>query len=242
MKIQLMNKIKDFQKNPVKIFGLAVILLSLILLFGCHFILPDFFTNKELAEQIVQVVEIDEAYDAIKHLFNPRYEIYNWIFQIWGWAVALLIFSVCFKVNEFKKFMNLTVLNQKNFVYLWINISYIIWGFMYVLGFMVDIDKSVYNYAADSTSIPFIMMIGFVTFIGILYYITMNLLAFVTFNTRIKRIFYNFFWAFIFLFWIIIASFSFSWKFSYYHLIMDLYYFIMFIFIIYAIGYTKNKS
>lgn len=242
MNIQVMDKIKDFYKNPIKFFGLAAILLSLVLLFGCHFHSPDFFTNRELADQIAQTVAPREVSKAVKHLLNPQYNIYNLIFQIWGWVVTLLIFSACFRVNEFKKFKELTVLNRKLFVYIWINISYLIWSFAYVSGYMIDLEKYVYNGAADSMGIPLFGMIGMLTFIGIIYYPTMNLLSLVTFNTKIRRIFYNFLWAFAFLFWVILALDSFSWKFTYFHLILDLYYFISLILIIYAMGFTKNKA
>lgn len=242
MNIQAMYKIKKFYKNPIKFFGLAVILLSLVLLFGCHFCLPDFFTNRELAEQIAQTVAPREVAESVKYLLNPKYNIYNWIFQIWGWGVTLLIFSICFRVNEFKKFKELTVLNRKLFVYLWINISYLIWSFAYVSGYMIDIGKYVYNGAADSMGIPLFGMIGLFTFIGTIYYPVINLLSLVTFNTKIKRIFYNFLWAFVLLFWVVCALDSVSWKFTYFHLILDLFYFISFIFIIYAMGFTKNKA
>lgn len=242
MSIQVMTQIKDFYNNPIKLFGLIVILLSLVLLFSCHFHFPDFYTNRELAYQIAQTVTPSEVPEAVKHLLNPKYNIYNWIFQIWGWGVTLLVFSACFKINEFKKFKELTVLNRKLFVYLWINLSYLIWCFAYVLGYMIDLEKYVYNGAADSMGIPFFSMIVMLTFIGIIYYPTINLLSLVTFNTKIKRIFYNFLWAIIFLFWLILGLDSFSWKFTYFHLILDLYCFIWLIFIIYAMGFTKNKT
>ena len=79
MNIQVMDKIKDFYKNPIKFFGLAAILLSLVLLFGCHFHSPDFFTNRELADQIAQTVAPREVSKAVKHLLNPQYNIYNLI-------------------------------------------------------------------------------------------------------------------------------------------------------------------
>lgn len=242
MSIQVMEKIKVFYKNPIKLFGLILILLSLILFFCCHFHFPDFYTNEELADKIAQTVTPREVSEAVKHLLNSEYNIYNWIFQIWGWIVTLLVFSTCFKVNEFRKFRELTILNRKLFVYIWINISYLFWSFAYVSGYMIDLEKYVYNGAADSMGIPLFEMIGMLTFIGIIYYPIINLLSFLTFNTKIKRIFYNFLWAIVFLFWIILALDSFSWKFTYFHLILDLYYFIWFIFIIYAIGFTNNKA
>lgn len=242
MNVQIMNNLKNICKNPIKIFGLITILLSLVLLFGCKFHLPDFYTNLELAEQIAQTVPPSEVNQTVKHLLNSQYDVFNLIFQIWGLVITLLIFSVCFRVNDFKKFKNLTVLNKNLFVYLWINISYVIWSFAYVFSYMIDIEKYVYNSGADSMGIPLFEIIGMLTFIGIIYYPSVNLLAFITFNTKIKRIFYNFLWFLAFCFWGVCALDNFSWKFTYFHLILDLYYLIWFVLIIYAIGYIKNKE
>lgn len=242
MNVQMIDKIKNSYKNPIKFFGLITILLSLVLLFGCNFQLPDYFLNRELAEQIAQSVAPFEVSQSVKHLLNPKYDIYNVIFQLWGWGVVLLVFSACFKVNEFRKFKELTVLNRKLFAYLWVNISYVVWIIAYVFAYMIDLEKYVYNGAADSMGIPLFEMIGTLTFIGIIYYFVVNLLLIVTFNTKIKRIFYNFLWILVFLFFCVLVPDSFAWKFTYFHLILNLYYFVWFIFIIYSMGLIKNKE
>lgn len=58
----------------------------------------------------------------------------------------------------------------------------------------------------------------------------------------LKRIFYNLLWALVFLFWCIFAQDSCSWKFTYFGLILNLCYFVWFVFIIYAMGLMKNKG
>ena len=231
MNIQITDKIKDFYRNPIKLFGLVVILLSLVLFFCCKFHFPDYYTNRELAAQIAQTVEPEEVSHAVWHLLNPQYKIYNLIFQLWGLSVILFIFSVCFKLFEFKKFKELTFLNKKFFVYIWINVSYLIWSFAYVPSYMIDLKKYVYNWRADSMSIPLFDIIGTLAFFGILYYVAVNILSFITFNTKIKRTFYILLWGFVFLFWAFFAHDSFMRKFTYYNLILDLCYFISFIFI-----------
>lgn len=241
MSIQAMNKIKDFYKNPIKLFGFLAIIFSFVLLFLCRFHFPNYYTNEELASQIAETVSPNEVSEAVKHLLNPEYKTLNPLFQIWGWIVTLFIFTVSFKVKEFKKFKELTILNQKRFVYLWINLSYFIWCLAYIAGYMADLDKYVYNGGADSMGIPYFSAILILTFIGIIYYTAINLCAFVTYNTKIKRLFYSLIWAFVLIFWIIIAYDSLLWKFTYLHLIINLYYPIWFIFAIYAIGYNKNK-
>ena len=237
----IFNKIKNFIQNPIKLFGLGILLLSSILLFCCQFKYPDFFINRELANQIAQTVSPREVADAIKHLINPHYKGYNCLFQIWGWCITLFIFSVSFKINNFKNFKYLTSFTNKYFVYLWFNISYIIGHFFFIIAYMIDIDKYVYNKMADSMSIPFFSIIIYITCIGIIYYSLINFLIFITYNTKIKRIFYQILWAFIFYRLSILAISSFSMKFTFIHIILDLYYFITFIFIIYAFRFIKNK-
>ena len=220
------DKIKDFYKNPIKIFGLIVIILSLVLLFGCHFHFPDFYTNRELADNLAQTVIPSEVSYTVKHLLNPKYNFYNTIFQIWGYCITVFVVSLIFKIKEFKSFKEINLLNNKLFIYLWINLSYLIWSFFYVMGYMIDLEKYVYNWAADSMGIPFFTMIGMLTFIGIIYYPIINILSFITFNTKIRRIFYNFLWGLGFLFLLRIALDSCIWKFTYIHLFLDLFYFI----------------
>lgn len=240
MNIITLDFIKNILKKPTFIFSLITILLSLIILFGCHFQYPDFYSNRELADQIAQTVSPQDVEQAVKHLLNPRYNIFNIIFQIWGWCVTLLIFSATFRIDKFSKFRQLPILNKKLFIYLWINLSYLIWGFAYISGYMINLEKYVYNGAADTFAIPLFGIISALIFIGVIYYLITNLLAFITYNTKIKRIFYNFLWFFLFIFWLILTIDTFTWQFSYYHLILDLYYFITLILIIYAMGFNKN--
>ena len=238
---QTMSWIKNFHKNPIKILGVILVLLSLILLLGCHFQVPDFYTNRELADNIAQTVMPMEVDNAVKHLLNPKYDFYNIIFQIWGYFVVAIIFSIIFKIKEFKDFKGIKIFNKKLFVYLWLNFSYIFWCLFYVLGNMIDLYKYVYNGAADSMGIPLFTTIAVLTFIGIIYYPVMNILSFITFNTRIKRKFYIILWVLCLLFLSRVVLDSFTWKFTYFHLILDFIYFVWFFFIIYAIGYMKNK-
>ena len=110
----MITKINQLYKNPIKLFGVITILLSIVLLYSCHFHLPDFYTDKELADEIAQSVTSREVAQAVHHLLNPQYNIYNWLFQIWGWFITFFIFSMCFKINEFNRTNEIKELNQKS--------------------------------------------------------------------------------------------------------------------------------
>lgn len=242
MNNQILMKISLLLKRPAVLFILFSLLLGLILLFGCYFQLPDFYTDRTLADSIAQTATRNTIYEATEHLINPKYNLYNHIFQIWGWFVSLALFCLIFKVKEFKNFKNLSIFNNKKFVYLWINLSYVLFLPLNTIGYMVDVDKYVYPYYADSMGIPLFTCIAMNVFVGIIHYPLVNLLAFITYNTKIKRFFYNFLWVGLFLYWLLVAYGAYYWKFTYLQIILNLYFFIWFMFIIYSIGYVKNKS
>ena len=104
----------------------------------------------------------------------------------------------------------------------------------------IDLEKEVYHWMADSMGIPFFGIIAALTFGGVIYYISMNILAFITFNTKIKRKFYKFLWWLVLAFWGLVVLSSLPWKFTCIHIILDLYYLITIFFIIYTIGYNKE--
>ena len=227
--------------NPIIISGLIVLILTLILLYGCNFQLPPFYTDRELADQIAQSVTPEEVEGAVAHLLNPKYFVFNKIFKLWGLFIAFFAFTAIFKITEFKKFRNIKVLTRKSFVYPWINLAFPVWGFCYVNSYMTDIVKYVYNWAADSFAIPLFSAVSIIILTGIIYYPVINLLSFVTFNTKIKRRIYSMFWIVCFIFWFIISIDNINSIFTYYDPVLFLLYLIWFVFVIYAVGYMKNK-
>lgn len=241
MNNKLIERTQKIFNNPIIISGLIVLILTLILLYGCNFQLPPFYTDRELADQIAQSVTPEEVDGAVAHLINPKYFVFNKIFKLWGLFIAFFAFTAIFKITEFKKFRNIRILTRKAFIYPWINLSFPIWGFCYVNAYMTDIVKYVYNWAADSFGIPLFSAVCFIIFIGIIYYPVINLLSFVTFNTKIKRWIYSVFWITCFIFWFIMSTDHINSIFTYYDPILFLFYLIWFVFIIYAVGYMKNK-
>lgn len=242
MNNQTICKIKDFYKSPIKIFGIIVVILSLALLFSCNFHYPDYYTNRELADNIAQTVAPKEVNEAVKHLLNPQYKFYNILFQIWGYFVAAFSFTLIFRIKEFKDFKAINVFNKKLFVYLWINISYLIWGILRSTAYITDLGQYVYNGNADSLGLPLFELVCIIAVIIALYAPTVNILSFITFNTKIKRTFYNFIWGIIFYFWVVATIDSFNEKFICIQIVLDFIYLTWFTFIVYAIGYNRNKQ
>ena len=231
---------KNFTKSPIKICGFLVVILSFALLYSCQFHIPDYYTSKTVADQIAQTVAPADVEKAVEHLINKKYLIFNTIFQLWGLSLAVFLFTVIFKIKDFKHITNINVLNNKLFVYLWINLIYPVWGICYTFVYMQDITKYVYNGAADSLGIPFFTTIGMIISFGIIYYPSVNLLAFLTYNTKINRWIYNLFWGAFFALWLMFTLECAGYIFTYATPLLFLIYLIWFMLIIYAIGYKKK--
>lgn len=233
--------IKDFYKNPIFLFGFVVLILSIILLVKCNFTLPDYYIDRTAADNIAQTVSPKEVSSAVSPLRNPNFIPDNTIFHIWGYFIAILLFSIIFRIKDFKSFTNLTIFNKKLFAFLWINISYPIISYLYVSSYMADLGKHVYNGAADSMGIPFFTMISVLVLYGIIYYPLTNLLTFATYNTKIKRIFYIIIWIAITLLWIVCALDIFTYKFIYNNILLDFCHIVWIFYGIYSIKYIKTK-
>ena len=115
--------------NPIKLFALIVILLCLILLIGCQFHCPDIYLNRELFRKLYDEGHRYHSYDMF---YNKSYYFYNSIFQLWGFGLTALVFTLIFKITEFKKFKELKLFNNKFFAYFWVNISYYFLTILYV--------------------------------------------------------------------------------------------------------------
>ena len=239
--IQKMDKMRAIFKNPISVFGIIAVILTLILAFGTHMHVPDFYTNKEFADKIAQEVKFEDIYTATEHLITPNYYIWNGLFQAWAWVITFVAFCLIFKVYSFERFKDLKVLNRKLFAYLWINISYPIFGHCFLYYYIIDLDKYVYNHSADSMGIPFFGMYIFLIMLAVIYYPLSNFLVLMTYNTRVRRAFYNFLWVISLLVILLTAFACFNMHFSYLCFALYPCILIWFIFSIYAIGYKENK-
>lgn len=236
-----MKRLYSLLKNPIFIFALLLLFLTIIIIYKTGFSFPDYYTNRELADKLAQAVDRDEVQQIIKHLINPNYKIDNFLYQSWGWFLTIFLFVIIFRIKNFSDFKNLRVYNNKIFVYSWINLSYIVFSVFIIISNMIDLMKYVYHWSADSFSIPLFIMLSVVVFSAIIYYPLVNILSYITYNTKIKRLFYQIIWGIGFAIISLLMIVTTCSKFTYINIILDFYYLVWLIFIVYSINYIKNK-
>lgn len=236
-----MKRLYSLLKNPIFIFALLLLFLTIIIIYKTGFSFPDYYTNRELADKLAQAVSRDEVQQIIKHLINPNYKIDNFLYQSWGWFLTIFLFVIIFRIKNFSDFKNLRVYNNKIFVYSWINLSYIVFSVFIIISNMIDLMKYVYHWSADSFSIPLFIMLSVVVFSAIIYYPLVNILSYITYNTKIKRLFYQIIWGIGFAIISLLMIVTTCSKFTYINIILDFYYLVWLIFIVYSINYIKNK-
>ena len=173
-------------ENPIKLFTLFVILLSIVLLIGCQFHCPDIYTNRATLEKLYNEYHNKIAYEYM--FVNYDYYKYNLIFHQWGLCLSVLLFALIFKVNNFKRFLELRIFNNKKLIYLWINIIYIIGFFLYFFVYKNN-NYYIYTYSINNY-VNYITQVIFL--IGIIYYSITNYLTYITFNTNIKSNLYKY--------------------------------------------------
>ncbi len=189
-----MLKDKSFLRNPIIIFSIITLLLGISIYFlnNHSFCVPDYYTNRTAALEAAQIPNTEMAIKEISQYENPKYGIFNALFQIFGWLAAFTIFSILFKVTKFKDFKHINIFRKKRFIYPWINLSYLLYCYCWVPAFMNDLEKYVYNSAHDTMAIPLMNTIFTLGLLAVIYYTVNNLLFFVILNTKIKSRFYTF--------------------------------------------------
>ena len=235
---------RSLKENPIKLFSFIVILLSLILLIGCQFHCPDIYTNREVVHQVVnEHLKGIRPYffiEDIKNFINYDYYKYNLIFHQWGFWISALLFTIIFKISNFKKFLELKIFNNKKLIYLWINIIYIIGGILYFI-----IYKNHYNYTYTYTYsinkyVNYITQVIFL--LGIIYYSITNYLTYITFNTNIKSKLCKYSWYFIFLIMVFSLLWTYTMKFIFINILLDFCYVLWIIYIVCSLKYIQNKK
>lgn len=233
---------KNIVINPVMLFMVFTIILTFILLFKVGFHIPNYYIDMNAADKIARTVKANAVEEAVKHLENHSYLFDNILFQLWGWCSSLFIFTMIFKVKSFKDFYgNLPLFKNKIFIYIWINISYVIYSACFIMTNMIDLEKYVYNSGADSMGIPLFYMTGLMTMIGFLYYPLVNILFILTYNTRLKSRFLDFMFILAFLPVLFSMVLSFMIHFSYLQLVNIIIYIISFTLILSSLKYLRSK-
>ena len=226
-------------ENPIKLFTLFVILLSIVLLIGCQFHCPDIYLNREAVHQVVnENIEGIRPYFFIdiKNFINYDYYKYNLIFHQWGLCLSVLLFALIFKVNNFERFLELRIFNNKKLIYLWINIIYIIGGFLYFIVY-----KNNQNFL-EPLKIYDDYIAELILFGGIIYYSITNYLTYITFNTNIKSNLYKYSWYFVLLIMVFSLLWTLTMKFLFINILLDFCYVMLFIYIIRSLIYMRDKE
>ena len=231
----------NIYKNPIVIFGVVILILTAILYSGTKFEFPDYYTNRALADELAQNVMPNDVEKTVKYLINPLYKIYNFLYHIWAIFIALFIFSVIFRIYKFSSCKELKIFNNKLFVYIWANLSYIIFGICSYYSAIAEIKKYVYNGMADSFGIIYLLFHIIPFLIAIFYYPIINILLYLTYNLKNKNYFINFFWylCLIIIFYSILCNLDS--QFIYLDILMYLYAVFWLMTIINIIKYYKNK-
>ena len=187
-----MNLIKKFINSPFYLMLFFIISLSLVLLIINGLKLPEYYINKGIAWQFMQTLPINSQQAEAMQKLNPRYNLINSLFKIWAWLVSFSIVIVVTKIKTWSDFKNLPIIENKKFIYVWINISFILFAISALISTMNDLSKYVYPSGTDSIGIALFFMIGFMVMIAIIYYPLINLLFFIIYNTKITNKFYSF--------------------------------------------------
>ena len=237
-----MNKVVAFYKNPIKLFGLLSLGVALLLFVGFHFTFPEYFTNKEMADQIIQDIHITDKVKALVPFINPLYYIYNYMCHIFACLIALFIFSIIFKLNKFSSFKNIKIFSNKLFLYIWVNFSYVIYGICSYFFLVADSESPVYRQYPDHAETFAYVVICILPFlVAIFYYPIMNFLLSLTYNMQIKNKFTLYSWFLCLLILIFAIILGINSYFIYIYILVYLYYILWFVIILYSIRYITCK-
>lgn len=176
--------------NKIKLkilFFIAISFLGILIFALPLFINTGYYTNQDAAFNAVQGKNYIEGLLASKKYLNVGYWGYNTLCQIWGWLIALFILSIFLKTNSAKIYKS-SEINNKKFIYLWANISYILWSVLSVILYVNNLGKYVYNSYHDTLSIPLFESACSCIYFSAIYYPLVNIIIFFTHNKKIKNI------------------------------------------------------
>jgi len=236
-----MNKIFTFYKNPIIVFGFGVLISALILFLGFGFKMPDYFTNIDMANQIIENIRIDDKEKALALLINPLYYVYNYMRHIFAVLIALYIFSVTFRLNTFSAFKNIKIFSNRIFLYIWVNFSYLIAAICSYYVAVADMESPVYRqYPDHAETFAYVFICIFPFLVAIFYYPIMNFLISLTYIMQTKNKFLKYAWFLCLVILIFSILLSINSYFTYIYIIAYLYYIFWFVIIFYSIDNLKN--
>ena len=178
-----MQQKEIFQKPQICILiSLVVMLLILYFCFGFHN--STYFIDKKAAYLFINDSSNTITNDVFSLYGNKGYFLHNGLLHVLTFGTVLLLFSVLFNVKSYKNFVNINILSNKIFLYVYLNIIYPLWMYYTQKVIEAEIEKYVYPVHADSLGIAYLGIYVLLFFIGILYYPIVNIFNFIVYNTK----------------------------------------------------------
>ncbi len=236
---QLKEKIRSI--NPMILFGIVTLILGLILLFETNFKTPDFYIDYDAANKLIDMQDEIQADKMLKQLENKNYKIFNSIFHGFSLSLIFLLISIVFKTKTINELFNINLMKNKKFIYPWINISYILYTICWLGHYMRNLENYVYPSNADSIGIPLFFTFLTMAYMALIYYPGVNILFFITYNTKICGRIYSFIFILGFFYYIQVLIYTLFTKFSFWTFWLQLYLIITFLLIFSALQTLKEK-
>ena len=167
---------------------IIVFIIGIVILLLPQIVKIDYYTNRDFVYSVVQGLNYSESIKASTKYINPFYYVYNSLCQIWGWLVVLLILSLFFKIHDLKNVYKPLEISYKKIIYLWVNLSYILWSILSVILNINDLSKEVYDSFHDTLAIPLFQSACSFIYFSAIYYPLVNIIVFFTYNKKVKNI------------------------------------------------------
>jgi len=182
------EKLINISKNIFKIhfIMLIVIIGSVCVLEINGWTAKDYYIDREKAQ-----ITIDNGYNGsytkelvnkLNLLVNKKFYPINISYNFLTLSILAILLIFLLRIKNYKNFLSLPAVSNKLIIFLWINLSYILFAYLFLEKFMSDLEIEVLPGVADSMGIPLFIMIGTLTTIAIPYYLITNTIFFITYR------------------------------------------------------------
>ena len=174
--------------NEIKLYKFVkwTFLLTLLILVFCHFRVPDYYTNRELAHAALTTnpditqLEFNNTYR------NPYYFFYNFLFHICAISFEVILLRFFYNTNLVKRIIEIKWL-EHTLRFLYLNVAYPIWAILTMVIVELELKNYIYVSVADSIMIPLLGAYALLYILAFLYYPIVNIFNFIVFNTKITN-------------------------------------------------------
>ena len=231
----------EYLKNP-KIFFIALTIICLVILFFVYnFEVVPYYTDKSVAEELLNsslnmtIQQVDSVY------LNRRYFFFNGLYHISVICACCSFYALIFNIRCFNDFLNIKIIKNKIFSYSFINVFYLFWAFYMQKILEIDLAKYIYYNNADSFGVAFFCIALVLLLFGVMYYIFINILNFIVYNTKIANKFFIWLYRIILLCFLLYMMSVYTIQFSWYFVIIYLLELLFIIYLLNSIVFLKNK-